>query len=254
MENNNERKLVAIGGGKIPKWSFETKDDKETKYETKAIDEEIVRLSGKANPRMIFIGTASKENEIYFNAIKDIYVTLGAEVTNLSLEDFNEMHETKEEYINRIRVEILNSDIIYIGGGNTKYMIEKWKEFYIEEILKEALADGTVLAGFSAGSYIMFKFNYELIQGMDLISMVNIVHYDEKSEEKKESFRKTILDKKMPGIALDNGIALEVIDDSVRIIKALKNAKAYFVKVNGEEQELLEHEVYSLKDLIFNKE
>ena len=60
MENNNERKLVAIGGGKIPKWSFETKDDKETKYETKAIDEEIVRISGKVNPRMIFIGTASK--------------------------------------------------------------------------------------------------------------------------------------------------------------------------------------------------
>ena len=228
MENNNERKLVAIGGGKIPKWSFETKDDKETKYETKAIDEEIVRISGKVNPRMIFIGTASKENEYYFNAIKDIYEALGAEVTNLSLEDFNEMHETKEEYINRIRNLILDSDIIYIGGGNTKYMIEKWKEFYIENILKEALADGTVLAGFSAGSYIMFKFNYELIQGMDLISMVNIVHYDEKSEEKREAFRKTILDKKMPGIALDNGIALEVIDDSVRIIKALKNAKAYF--------------------------
>ena len=179
MENNNERKLVAIGGGKIPKWSFETKDDKETKYETKAIDEEIVRISGKVNPRMIFIGTASKENGYYFNAIKDIYEALGAEVTNLSLEDFNEMHETKEEYINRIRNLILDSDIIYIGGGNTKYMIEKWKEFYIENILKEALADGTVLAGFSAGSYIMFKFNYELIQGMDLISMVNIVHYDE---------------------------------------------------------------------------
>jgi uncharacterized protein (TIGR00255 family) len=39
-----ERKLVAIGGGKIPKWSFVTKDDKEIEYETKAIDEEIVRF------------------------------------------------------------------------------------------------------------------------------------------------------------------------------------------------------------------
>ena len=32
-----ERKLVAIGGGKIPKWSFVTKDDKEIEYETKEI-------------------------------------------------------------------------------------------------------------------------------------------------------------------------------------------------------------------------
>ena len=68
----------------------------------------------------------------------------------------------------------------------------------------------------------MFKCNYELIEGMNLISMVNIVHYDEKNDEKRAEFKNTILEKKIPGIALDNGIALEVIDDSVRIIKAIK--------------------------------
>ena len=131
-------------------------------------------------------------------------------------------------------------------------MIDVWKDFYIEDILKEALAEGTVLAGFSAGSYIMFKCNYELIEGMNLISMVNIVHYDEKNDEKKEEFKNTIMEKRIPGIALDNGIALEVIDDSVRIIKAIKDAKAYFVRQTGEEIELKENEVYSLKELIFN--
>ena len=247
-----ERKLVAIGGGKIPKWSFVTKDDNEIEYETKEIDQEIIRLSGKVKPRFLFIGTASRENETYYEAIKEIYEGLGAVVQQLSLDDFNEMHETKEEFINRIREIILSADIIYIGGGNTKHMIEVWKDFYIVNILKEALADGSVLAGFSAGSYIMFKCNYELIEGMNLISMVNIVHYDEKSEEKRAEFKNTISEKKIPGIALDNGIALEVIDDSVRIIKAIKTASAYFVKPTGEEIELMEGEVYSLKELIFN--
>lgn len=247
-----ERKLVAIGGGKIPKWSFTTKDDKEIEYETKEIDQEIVRLSGKVKPRFLFIGTASRDNEIYYEAIKEIYEGLGAVVQQLSLEEFNEMHETKEEFINRIREIILSADIIYIGGGNTKHMIEVWKDFYIENILKEVLADGSVLAGFSAGSYIMFKCNYELIEGMNLISMVNIVHYDEKSDEKKLAFKNTVLEKGIPGIALDNGIALEVIDDSVRIIKAIKSAGAYFMKRTGEEVELKEGEVYSLKELIYN--
>lgn len=247
-----ERKLVAIGGGKIPKWSFTTKDDKEIEYETKEIDQEIVRLSGKVKPRFLFIGTASRDNETYYEAIKEIYEGLGAVVQQLSLEEFNEMHETKEEFINRIREIILSADIIYIGGGNTKHMIEVWKDFYIENILKEALADGSVLAGFSAGSYIMFKCNYELIEGMNLISMVNIVHYDEKSDEKKLVFKNTVLEKGIPGIALDNGIALEVIDDSVRIIKAIKTAGAYFMKRTGEEIELKEGEVYSLKELIYN--
>ena len=247
-----ERKLVAIGGGKIPKWSFTTKDDKEIEYETKEIDQEIVRLSGKVKPRFLFVGTASRDNETYYEAIKEIYEGLGAVVQQLSLEEFNEMHETKEEFINRIREIILSADIIYIGGGNTKHMIEVWKDFYIENILKEALADGSVLAGFSAGSYIMFKCNYELIEGMNLISMVNIVHYDEKSDEKKLVFKNTVLEKGIPGIALDNGIALEVIDDSVRIIKAIKTAGAYFMKRTGEEIELKEGEVYSLKELIYN--
>ena len=247
-----ERKLVAIGGGKIPKWSFTTKDDKEIEYETKEIDQEIVRLSGKVKPRFLFIGTASRDNETYYEAIKEIYEGLGAVVQQLSLEEFNEMHETKEEFINRIREIILSADIIYIGGGNTKHMIEVWKDFYIENILKEALADGSVLAGFSAGRYIMFKCNYELIEGMNLISMVNIVHYDEKSDEKKLVFKNTVLEKGIPGIALDNGIALEVIDDSVRIIKAIKTAGAYFMKRTGEEIELKEGEVYSLKELIYN--
>ena len=98
----------------------------------------------------------------------------------------------------------------------------------------------------------MFKCNYELIEGMNLISMVNIVHYDEKNDEKKDEFKNTIIEKRIPGIALDNGIALEVIDDSVRIIKAIKDAKAYFVRQTGEEIELQENEVYSLKELIFN--
>ena len=246
-----ERKLVAIGGGKIPKWSFVTKDDKEIEYETRQIDEEIVRISGKVKPRFLFIGTASDENETYYEAIKNIYEDLGAVVQQLSLEEFNEMHETKEEFISRIRQIILSADIIYVGGGNTNHMIEVWNKFYIEDILKEALADGTVRAGFSAGSYIMFKCNYELIEGMNLISMVNIVHYDEKSEEKRATFKNTVLDKRIPGIALDNGIALEVIDDSVRIIKAIKDANAYFMKTTGEEVELKENEVYSLKELIF---
>lgn len=247
-----ERKLVAIGGGKIPKWSFVTKDDKEIEYETKAIDEEIVRISGKVKPRFLFIGTASRENEDYYNAIKEIYEGLGAVVQQLSLNEFNEMHETKEEFITRIREIILSADIIYVGGGNTEHMIEVWREFYIEDILKEALSEGTVLAGFSAGSYIMFKCNYELIEGMNLISMVNIVHYDEKNDEKKEEFKNTVLEKRIPGIALDNGIALEVIDDSVRIIKAVDTARAYFMKTTGEEKELKEGEVYSLKELIFD--
>ena len=38
-------KIVLIGGGQIPNWNFETKDENQTKYETEKIDKEIVKMS-----------------------------------------------------------------------------------------------------------------------------------------------------------------------------------------------------------------
>lgn len=55
-----DKKLVTIGGGLIKGYNFETKDDKQLFYQTESIDKEIVKLSNKKNPKLLFIGTASK--------------------------------------------------------------------------------------------------------------------------------------------------------------------------------------------------
>ena len=54
-------KLVCIGGGEVPR----IKNWIQLPYETKEIDEEIVRLSGKQNPKLLFIGTASTNSYDY---------------------------------------------------------------------------------------------------------------------------------------------------------------------------------------------
>ena len=62
---------VAIGGGEIPGWNFKTKDANGLVYDQKEIDLSIRALSKKERPKLLFIGTASKENPYYFNAIKN---------------------------------------------------------------------------------------------------------------------------------------------------------------------------------------
>lgn len=221
------KKLVTIGGGRIKGWNFDTKDSNQEIYETENIDKEIVKLSEKENPKLLFIGTASRENSIYFNAIKNIYEDLGCVAESLEIISSNDLE--------KIREKVLSSDIVYIGGGNTRFMLQEWERVGLKEILLEAYNNGIVMSGFSAGAYCWFKYNYELIEGFNLINAVVCVHYDEKSEEKKKQFYEVIKNNNMMGIALDNGTALEVINNRFKVIKSIENANAYIIKyVNGD--------------------
>lgn len=120
-------KIVCIGGGEIPR----NKNGNILPYETEEIDKEIVKLSGKENSKLLFIGTASSHSEEYFNVIKDIYTKLGCIVSNLDIINNNFDTEMLENII-------FDTDIIYVGGGNTRFMLEKWRECGLDKILKQA--------------------------------------------------------------------------------------------------------------------
>lgn len=231
------KKLVLIGGGEIKGWNFQTKDANQELYQTKNIDRTIVNLSKKENPNVLFIGTASRENEYYFNAIKNIFSNLGCKVNSLKMSDTNK----KEK--------ILDSDIIYIGGGNTRFMLSEWEKENLKEILMEAYNKGIVVSGFSAGTYCWFKYNYEMIEGFGLIDAVICVHYEDKNEEKINEFYTNIKETMLPGIALDNGVAMIYKDNSFEIIKSIDTAKAYKIVYSNNEfikQELFENEEYTI--------
>lgn len=216
-------KLVCIGGGEIPR----NKNGIILPYETKEIDEEIVKLSEKEQPKLLFIGTASSNSEEYFNVIKNIFSNLGCIVSNLDIVNTKIEKETVEDMI-------YNTDIIYVGGGNTRFMLEKWQEFGLDKMLKEAYNRNIVLSGLSAGSYCWFKYNYDLIEGLGLINAINCVHYDEKDEESKIKFYNVIKEKNMVGYAIDNCVALEIVDDEIKVIKSDISKNAYKVEyING---------------------
>ena len=209
-------KLVCIGGGEIPR----IKNGIQLPYETKEIDEEIVRLSEKKNPKLLFIGTASSNSYDYYLVIKNIFENLGCIVSNLDL--LAENIDMKQ-----VSSQILSTDIIYVGGGNTKFMLEKWKKLGVDKILLQAYNKGIVCSGLSAGSYCWFDCNYDLLEGIGIIDAVNCVHYDQKDNEAKNKFYNVIKSKQKTGIALDNCVALEIVDDKMKIIKSNNNKNAY---------------------------
>ena len=71
----NMKKMVLIGGGDIGRGN--------TTYETKEIDEEIVKMTNIDKPNFLFIGLASGFSDSYYDTIKKIYKTLGCETVYL---------------------------------------------------------------------------------------------------------------------------------------------------------------------------
>jgi dipeptidase E len=222
------RKIIAIGGGEIGR--------KGIKNETLAIDKEIVGLSKKKNPTLLFFPTASGDAIGYTESVENHYgKKLGCKVSALYL--ISEKYTKKQ-----LEEKILGADIIYVGGGNTLKMMKAWRKFGIDKLLHKAMKKGVVLAGLSAGSICWFRYGNSdsarfgknetasmiRVKGLDMIPALHCPHYDiEKGRE--ESLK--IMMKKTAGIAiaLDNCAAIEIIGDEYKIIHSKKTANAYRV-------------------------
>lgn len=220
-------RIVAIGGGEIGRPGY--------KIETEPIDKEVVKLSGKKHPKLLFLPTASGDSESYYEVVKNYYgKRLGCETDVLYL--LRNRPSQKE-----IREKVLNSDIVYVGGGNTLRMLKIWRRFEVDKVLEEAKEKNITLAGVSAGAICWFKYGNSdslkfkdkrkplvRIKALGFIPVMCCPHYDSE-KDRKPSLKKMI--KKYGGIslALDNCSAIEVVDGEYRILTSRKTANAYLV-------------------------
>lgn len=228
-------KIVAIGGGEL------------SKGETYILDQYIVELSHKNNPKLLFIPTASKDALGYITTIKEYFGELGCSVDSLCLITNSYTDEA-------IRSMILDADIIYVGGGDTVRMMEKWKEYNVDSYLKEAYEKGVVLSGISAGSICWFEFghsdsdcfinngqwDYIRAYGLGLITAAHCPHYNEIG---RESFDNMMLGEAIPGIALENKTAFIEEDGKYKVMKSDQDSRVYVLNYcNGTLQKEELHE------------
>lgn len=223
-----ERAIVALGGGKIARRA------------TVAIDREMIRLSNRAHPTILFIPTASSDSETYWQNFQKYFGGfLGCQVDALFL--------TRETFTSAmLRKKIFAADIIYVGGGNTLMMMRLWRRLGVDQMLKAAYRKGIVMAGVSAGSICWFdsghsdsmsfynprKWKYINVKGLGLIPGINCPHYDSSTLRvpRKRHFHDMIRKIGGVGIAIENNCALEFIDGGYyKILSAGGSAGAYRV-------------------------
>jgi peptidase E len=213
---NSKRQIIAMGGG-----GFSMEPD------NPLLDQYVIRQARKANPSVCFFPHATDDAVRYtFNFYK-AFTRLDARPTYLSL--FTPPTADLESFI-------LEQDIIYVGGGNTKSMLALWRDWDLDTILNKAYQNGTVLAGLSAGANCWFQQcstdsipgKLSVLPGLGFIEGSFCPHYDGE-RERRPSLHQLIGNNLMiGGYAADDGAAAHFIDDQLsQAISSRPAAKVY---------------------------
>jgi dipeptidase E len=223
-------RLVAIGGGEL------------RTGETLPFDREIVAFTGAPRPRALFIPTASQDAPGYCQTFARVYgEQLGCATDVLRLVADPPTTAVARELI-------AGADLIYVGGGNTRRMLETWRRAGTDLLLREAAAQGTVLCGLSAGALCWFRYGNSdapllegdatrrtmRIDGLGLVDAALCPHLTSEAFRRDE-FSAMMADTPTVGIGLEDHGALQVHGDRYRLLATRDGACAQrFARRGGE--------------------
>lgn len=205
-----EKKIIAIGGGEIKN------------RETLAIDEYIATLAkqkaGERRASGLFIPTASHDCMPYYNSFHKVYTGVFNIKTDVALTI------NREVDMDKMRDKFLKADFIYVGGGNTVFMLEDWKRSGLIDLIKDAYDRGVIVCGLSAGAICWFEEmysdsvvegEYAMYAGLGWLKGKISPHYNERTLD----FDKIVLYNKIRAWGIENNCALEFVDgEPVKVI------------------------------------
>ncbi|MDQ3193685.1 MAG: Type 1 glutamine amidotransferase-like domain-containing protein [Bacteroidota bacterium] len=211
------RQIVALGGGMF---SMEPGNGLLDKY--------LLNLVPKDRPKICFLGTASNDGMEYRNMFYNFFEKQQCEPSHLALTDPP----------GDIEAFIMEKDIIHVGGGNTKLIMDTWKKFGVDKIMRRAWDAGIILSGMSAGAICWFddgitnpsKGKLTRLPCLGLLNGSFCPHYDDRAEL-KDAFRKLILEGTIEeGYGAEDGTAIHFVGtEPVRVITSRPGVTAYKV-------------------------
>jgi dipeptidase E len=212
-----QRQIVAMGGGGFC--------DGMARF--------LVELTGRERPSVLYIGTAMAEDPEYALRTYDAFAGM-ADVSRL------EFFPWPPEDLRSV---VLDSDLVFVGGGNSANMLAIWRVHGVDALLREALDRGVVLAGSSAGGLCWFEsgvtdsFGPQL-ERMDYLGFLPgsfSPHYDDE-ELRRPRYHEFLRDGLGGGYAADARVGLHFVDGELREVVACgEGSRAYRVELRDGE-------------------
>ena len=229
-----EKHIVSIGGGGFGR-----------SISSFLIEKYLLSLSDSDCPRICFLPTATGDNDTYIVRFYSVFTKLKCIPTHI--EFFKRTIDIKNH--------ILDQDIVFVGGGNTKSMLAVWRDWGMNNILKKAYDKGIIMSGVSAGAICWFTSGVtdswdnklQLLPCLDFLSGVCCPHYDE--EPSRIPYVKKILKEKIISncVSIEGGSAMHFIDGQpFKNISFENNKNSYYVYCQNDE---IIHKPFSMLQL-----
>ncbi len=216
------RHVLAMGGGFLA--------DPENNL---GLERYFRELTGKSSPKVLFVPTASGDNEPYQLRFFQAFTKLGCRPEVLPF--FKRTPQKLEEFV-------LEHDAIAVGGGNTRTMLAIWRDWGLDAILRKAYDSGIVMGGSSAGSICWFEDGItDSIAGpltrlpcLGFVKGSNCPHYDSE-KDRRPAYQAMIRNGEVKdGHAADDGTGLHFIDgEFIQAVASRPKSMAWSVRRAG---------------------
>ena len=211
-------RILAIGGGEIK--------NRDTIMIDEYIAGEAKKAAGDRRACGLFVPTASHDCMPYYNTFHKVYTGLFDIKTDVTLtirQDFDS---------EKMKAKFEKADFLYVGGGNTVFMLEHWRKTGLLQYIREAYERGVLIAGLSAGAICWFdemysdsvvEGEYAMYPGLGWIKGKISPHYDERMLD----FDDIVLYNRFRAWGIENNAAVEFLDG--RPIKKVGNASVWLL-------------------------
>jgi peptidase E len=206
------QQIIAIGGGGYAAQASDI-----------VLEEYVLAQTHVPRPKVCYLPQAGGESREYIVRFYEAFTRLGAMPSWFSL--FGRVAEDWQ-------ASLLSHDVLYVGGGNTRSMLAVWREWGVDVVLRQALEQGIVLAGVSAGAICWFEQGIndagDPLRGLGFLAGSCCPHYSGDPDHTLAYRERVARGQALPGLALDDGAAAHFVDGQLsQIVTARPEARGY---------------------------
>ena len=193
------------------------------------IENEIIKMTNKKNPIILYCPYATKDIEKSINKFHNLMNNLECEIINLTFDNINDF----DSLLNK-------ADILYVGGGVSDDLVDIFKKYNLDKVLYKYLDSNKIYAGSSAGAMLYTKvamgdkdmfsdnfhnYNYKMVDCLGILNISICPHYQ---NEDLIFYNDVIKEYSLDSFGIEEDTAVIIDDNKYGCLKDDKKRSVYY--------------------------